>query len=323
MDIRCLDRDRLSDLSRHLRSGVVACGTALTVLLAIGIAGCSVNRALGPSSYTVERGDTLFGIAQSYGIDWHNLARWNHVDPPYRLHVGQQLTLTPYPQLDYAHMSTQSSGSNTGQASSGAQNRSRRTSGRGPMQPTVKRNATSTGAAASASNDGSPPNADSGGHTASGAAQSQTKDEETSIDSASNSAATRQAPVMAGGPSADGWQWPASGSLLRGYDPSARRRGIEIGGKVGAPIYAASSGTVVYNGSGLKGYGKLIIIKHDEHYLSAYGFIEKSQVKQGQTIAAGAQIAEMGRGPGNKPMLHFEIRKNGDPVDPEKLLPSR
>ena len=88
-------------------------------------------------------------------------------------------------------------------------------------------------------------------------------------------------------------------------------------------MYAASSGTVVYNGSGLKGYGKLIIIKHDEHYLSAYGFNQRSLVSQGQAVAAGAHIADMGLGPENKPMLHFEVRRDGDPINPQSVLPKQ
>ncbi|HET7315004.1 peptidoglycan DD-metalloendopeptidase family protein [Salinisphaera sp.] len=279
---------------------------ALLIALATLVAGCSINRAMQPGSYTVVRGDTLSGIAQRYGIDWHKLARWNHIGPPYRLSVGQQLALEPYPPLDYAHMP------NNGRH---AQRPARAPAPGGrtqplamPGAPTVTRNSTANG-----------PSRPTGRDENAGA----TRREENSIDSATSSAVTRQTTVKAGGPSADGWQWPASGALLSDYDSSARHRGIEIGGKVGAPIYAASSGTVVYNGTGLKGYGKLIIIKHDPHYLSAYGFVDKSLVEQGQTVSAGAHIANMGLGPGSKPMLHFEIRKDGEPVDPETLLPER
>lgn len=313
----------------------------MAVVLVAGtmlVAGCSVSRAMRPGSYTVQRGDTLSEIAQRYNIDWHQLARWNHIGPPYRLDVGQQLTLKPYPRLDYAHMSgSQLPASNQAGDGSNRQpaNQSIRSSGHvqplnTPSAPTVTRNPVST--AANNSSGVSPSQAPSDNRasesadnsTESAARQQQTNSrEENSIDNATSSAATRHTTVKAGGPSADGWQWPASGSLLRAYDPSARRRGIEIGGKVGSPIYAASSGTVVYNGSGLKGYGKLIIIKHDEHYLSAYGFVDKSLVKQGQTVAAGAHVANMGLGPGNKPMLHFEIRHDGDPIDPQKVLPDR
>ncbi|KEZ77024.1 peptidoglycan DD-metalloendopeptidase family protein [Salinisphaera hydrothermalis] len=301
--------------------GLATLGVAATALMS----GCSINRAMRPDSYTVQRGDTLSEIAQHYDIDWHNLARWNHIGPPYRIRVGQQLTLKPYPRLDYARMSgTQPAPLNTGGYNGPPRSAPSSDSDghvqplQSPGTPTVTQNP-STGSAA-APDHVTKSSSPSGGGQSATTAQANSQ-EENSIDHATSSATTRQTTVKAGGPSADGWQWPASGSLLRAYDPSARRRGIEIGGKVGSPIYAASSGTVVYNGSGLKGYGKLIIIKHDQHYLSAYGFVEHSRVKQGQTVQAGAHIADMGLGPENKPMLHFEIRKDGDPINPQKVLP--
>lgn len=118
------------------------------------------------------------------------------------------------------------------------------------------------------------------------------------------------------------WQWPAKGAVIHNYKQSRPRHGIDIGGKLGQPVVAASGGTVVYSGSGLKGYGNLIIIKHSPHYLSAYGFNQRLLAKEGDRVTAGQTIAEMGNGPGDVPMLHFEIRHNGKPVDPEKLLPN-
>jgi lipoprotein NlpD len=150
-----------------------------------------------------------------------------------------------------------------------------------------------------------------------------TSAEEQSIGSVAAAVDTQQTPVEAAGPETDGWHWPTTGKLLRSYNPSSRHQGIEIGGKKGAAVHAASSGKVVYNGSGLKGYGRLIIIKHNQHYLSAYGFLQQSLVKEGQTVQADAHIADMGLGPGNKPMLLFEIRRDGDPIDPQKVLPKR
>lgn len=288
------------------------------------MAGCSISRAMRPDSYTVRRGDTLSEIGQRYHIDWHKLARWNHIGPPYRLDVGQHLTLKPYPRLNYARMSgARNSASNRPSAVPASRPNGHVQPLNTPGAPTVTRNSEST-ASNHSTGAGNRARQNAGGSTQGATRQPHTPSrEQRSIDSASSSAATRHTKVKAGGPSADGWQWPATGALLRAYDPSARRRGIEIGGKVGAPIHAASSGAVVYNGSGLKGYGKLIIIKHDKHYLSAYGFVDKSFVKQGQTVAAGAHIANMGLGPGNKPMLHFEVRKDGDPIDPRKVLPAR
>ena len=96
-----------------------------------------------------------------------------------------------------------------------------------------------------------------------------------------------------------------------------------INGKLGQRIDAAASGQVVYAGSGLIGYGKLIILKHNETYLSAYGYSESLLVKEGDNIRKGQQIATMGEGPERKPRLHFEIRRNGQPIDPGKFLPRR
>ncbi len=100
-------------------------------------------------------------------------------------------------------------------------------------------------------------------------------------------------------------------------------KGIDIAGKLGQAVVAAGPGKVVYSGSALKGYGEMVILKHDEQYLSAYGFNQRRLVKEGDVVAAGQPIAELGIGPEQKPELHFEIRDRGRPVDPSTLLPAR
>lgn len=119
------------------------------------------------------------------------------------------------------------------------------------------------------------------------------------------------------------WRWPNDGPVLRSYEQTQPRHGIDIGGKLGDGIVAAEAGRVVYSGAGLKGYGKLLIIKHDERFLTAYGFNRKVFVAQGDSVKAGQKIAEMGVGPRNENMLHFELRQDGQPVDPQRLLPRR
>lgn len=120
------------------------------------------------------------------------------------------------------------------------------------------------------------------------------------------------------------WQWPAKGALLSRFgDANATGKGIAIGGMPGDPVIASADGKVVYAGSGLIGYGKIIIVKHSEEYLSAYGHNETIVVREGEQVRQGDRIASMGRGPGNRPLLHFEIRLNGKAVDPLKYLPSR
>lgn len=120
------------------------------------------------------------------------------------------------------------------------------------------------------------------------------------------------------------WQWPARGALLAGFgDANATGKGIAIGGSEGDPIMASADGRVVYAGSGLIGYGKIIIVKHSEEYLSAYGHNDTIYVREGEQVKQGDRIATMGRGPGNKPLLHFEIRIKGEAVDPLAHLPPR
>jgi lipoprotein NlpD len=123
---------------------------------------------------------------------------------------------------------------------------------------------------------------------------------------------------------APAWAWPTKGRVsveFRGNPGPGT--GILIDGNAGQPILAAAPGRVVYAGSGLIGYGQLIIIKHNETYLSAYGYTRSLLVKEGQAIKRGQRIATMGEGPERKPRLHFEIRRNGQPVDPRQFLPSR
>ncbi|MDQ2702098.1 MAG: peptidoglycan DD-metalloendopeptidase family protein [Pseudomonadota bacterium] len=121
-----------------------------------------------------------------------------------------------------------------------------------------------------------------------------------------------------------GWRWPVDGPLLATFlagEPT--RQGIDIGGREGAPVRSAANGVVVYSGSGLVGYGELIIVKHDEQWLSAYGHNRKRLVEEGQAVTAGQQIAELGHSGSARDMLHFEIRYNGKPVDPLRYLPQR
>jgi lipoprotein NlpD len=117
------------------------------------------------------------------------------------------------------------------------------------------------------------------------------------------------------------WRWPTPGSVVKPFSDGGK--GVDIAGNLGQPVLAAAPGKVVYSGGALKGYGELIIIKHDDVHLSAYGYNRRRLVGEGVTVAAGQPIAELGVGPEQKPVLHFEIRKRGKPVDPGGYLPSR
>jgi lipoprotein NlpD len=114
--------------------------------------------------------------------------------------------------------------------------------------------------------------------------------------------------------------WPAKGKLLAGFSQSSNK-GVDIGGKIGDPVYAAAPGRIMYTGTGIRGYGKLIVIKHEDGFNSVYAHNSQILVKEGQTVKRGERIAILGDSDANKPMLHFEIRKSGKPVDPLKYLP--
>jgi len=132
---------------------------------------------------------------------------------------------------------------------------------------------------------------------------------------------TSEPAIVAGGRS--GWTWPTDGVVMRGYDTASGSKGLDFTGEVGQPVRAAAAGKVVYSGNALKGYGELVIIKHDDLRLSAYGHNATRMVNEGDTVTAGQQIAAMGMGPENKPMLHFEIRERGVPVNPVPFLPAK
>ena len=139
------------------------------------------------------------------------------------------------------------------------------------------------------------------------------------------SAAEPVKPAPTPAPAADsslGFVWPASGSVLAGFDES-RNKGLDIGGKAGDPVLAAADGRVVYSGAGLRGYGNLIILKHNDTYLTAYAHNQKLLVKEDQNVKKGQKIAEMGSTDADRVKLHFEVRRQGKPVDPSRYLPSR
>lgn len=120
------------------------------------------------------------------------------------------------------------------------------------------------------------------------------------------------------------WRWPGKGPLLSSFQgTNALNKGIDLGGKLGEPVFAAANGQVVYSGSGLRGYGKLLIVKHNETFLSAYAHNDRLLVKEGDLVKAGQRIADMGSSGTDRVKLHFEIRRDGTPVDPLKFLPRR
>lgn len=161
----------------------------------------------------------------------------------------------------------------------------------------------------------------SSGHTtAAGAGQAQTATQSTdATSSAGNQPEVEVVPTTSSAPSK--WIWPAQGNIVGKFSKSERRNGIQIAGNSGTPVRASSDGSVVYSGTGLIGYGRIIIVKHSPQFLSVYAHNSRVVVKEGDSVSQGQKIAEMGSTDTNRVMLHFEIRKNGTPVNPLQYLP--
>jgi lipoprotein NlpD len=240
-----------------------------------------------PDTYVVRRDDTLYRIATQHGLDWRDVARRNGIGPPFLIHPGQRIRLA-----GAAPMTDRPAPVASAPAARPAPP---------PAAPT--RHAPSPPVAAP-----SPRPAPAPGPVAATAP--------------SPRPAPAAAPVAATAPPQ--WQWPSDGPVIRAFSNSAMtRRGIAIGGQRGDDVRAASSGEVVYAGSGLVGYGRLIILKHDARFISAYGHNQELLVREGQTVRAGERIALLGDSGADRPMLHFEIRLDGAPVDPTRYLPRR
>ena len=270
---------------------------ALSAILLFALGGCnktwapvedrSSSRAgyerTADGSYRVKRGDSLHAIAFKYGLDWRDIAQWNGIDSPYVIHPGQELRLSPAPPRAAV---TTSAARPQPSVNERAVDR--------PAEPAKSPQATSQPAPKPTQTTTTPaPKKSTSGTTASTADPSK-------------------------------WRWPTDGRILSSFkagDPS--RNGIEIAGKEGQAVVASAAGEVVYSGSGLIGYGELIIIKHSERMLSAYAHSRKRLVAEGQAVSAGEKIAEMGRDDRNKVKLHFEIRRDGTPQDPMKYLPKK
>lgn len=228
-----------------------------------------------PGYYTVKPGDTLIRIGLENGQNWKDLVKWNSLDNPNIIEVGQVLRV---------------------------------------VQPGLDANAASSKPITTARIESRPLEAKGVAPAASGAV----------------AAAPVAAPTPAVAPTATAregdddlvWSWPAAGPVLAPFD-DGKSKGLTIGGKAGDPVYAAADGRVVYAGSGLRGYGNLIILKHNNTYLTAYAHNQTLLVKEDQSVKRGQKIAEMGSTDADSVKLHFEIRKQGKPIDPAKLLPPR
>ena len=251
-----------------------------------------------PEYYVVKKGDTLYTIALDNGLDYKELAEWNSITNPNVILLGQQLRL------------------------------------RAPVSAAV-----TTPLRAAPDVEGKPVTA-AGAAAAAGTAEfvkSQPKAvklpySDQALAALSSAQAKPVTPAVATSrpePAATSeddeekveWSWPAGGKLLSTFNEATNLKGIGIAGRAGQPVMASAPGKVLYSGDGIRGYGKLVIIKHNKVYLSVYAHNSQLLVKEGQTIVKGQKIAEMGNTDSDAVKLHFEIRRFGKPVDPLKLLP--
>jgi lipoprotein NlpD len=225
----------------------------------------------GAGTYIVKPGDTLIRIGLETGQNWRDIARWNGIENPNVLEVGQVLRVVAPVGLPETVVSRPASEAARPADPAAAPDPRVATPGATPASP--------------------PP-------------------------------ATAPLPPAGDPDGALNWQWPAAGSVLRGFDDT-RSKGVAIAGQAGDPVLAAADGRVVYAGSGLRGYGNLVIVKHNNTFLSAYAHNSRLLVKEDDVVRRGQRIAEMGSSDADRVQLHFEIRRQGKPVDPVRYLPPR
>jgi lipoprotein NlpD len=247
------------------------------------LGGCADTAGSGPESYVVRPRDTLYSIAWRHDLDFRDLARWNNIGPDFRISVGQVLVLGPSP----------------GPSPNPGPSRAQTLENRAPRAPVTP---------------------------APGAAGTRTQETpqvgkprplpESQAGAAHN--VSPDAPAVPGAPNAAKWVWPTDGVGAPRPVPGG---GILLSGRLGQDVRAASAGRVVYTGSGLRGYGNLIIIKHADSLLSAYAHNREMLVHDGQEVAVGQVIGHMGEDAHQAPILYFEIRQNGRPIDPLPFLP--
>ncbi|GAB4090489.1 M23 peptidase family protein [Hydrogenophaga soli] len=248
-----------------------------------------------PGHYTVKPGDNLIRIGLESGQNWRDIARWNQLENPNRIEVGQVLRVIPPSATPV-----------TAPAKPGAPV----AAAPAPSAPGVA-TAPVTGSAVAAQP-----------LPAAGAAPAPASSSAPSAAAPVAASAPAPAPAKAAASDDIAFIWPAAGSVVAGFDEQ-KNKGLGIAGKSGEPVLAAAEGRVVYAGSGLRGYGNLIILKHNNTYLTAYAHNQTLLVKEDQNVKQGQKIAEMGSSDADRVKLHFEIRRNGKPVDPAKFLPGR
>ena len=233
--------------------------------------------------HIVNKGDTLYSIAWIYGFDFREIATWNKIQSPYLIYPGQVLRLKPGAEKKTPALQP------------------------GPIVDT------SPGPVV----DAQPP----GPVLPDPVTTEPATPVATTPEQVKQVTQSKTATIKAVGQTEKiSWNWPVKGLILKSTSPTSKK-GVDISGRLGQDIKAAAQGDVVYSGSGLLGYGRLIIIKHNETFLSAYAYNSELLVKEGDSVSTGQVIAKMGKSNAGQAQLHFEIRENGKSVNPLKLLP--
>jgi lipoprotein NlpD len=255
-----------------------------------------------PAFYTVKPGDTLYSIALDHGIDYRELAAWNEITSAGGIRTGQQLRMTP-PQAAATTAPFKTA--------PGVEGRPIATPGSGPAAPPVIAGVPET--VKTQPQGVRVPYSDQ--------AYAQLATIKPAVPPQAKPEAATPAPAQAGEGEDIQFGWPASGKIVNAFSDGANLKGIGIAGKAGQPVYASAPGRVIFSGTGIRGFGKLIVIKHNNAFLSVYGHNHELLVKEGQNVGKGQKIAEMGSTDSDQVKLHFEIRRYGKPVDPLTLLP--
>jgi lipoprotein NlpD len=271
-----------------------------------------------PDAYVVQRGDTLYAIALDFGFDYRELAAWNDLADPSRILVGQRLRFTP-PQKDVAPEVKSLPAMAVVAAEPLGQPVQPEAAKAGDATPMVKVPVLSEPRATTV------PYTDQALAKASPTlAPSTAKPAQVPIPTVASPAVPSSASDKQ--PAEDDealeWAWPVRGDLLYRFGDTGRLKGIGIGGRMGQSVSAAATGKVVYSGTGLRGYGRLVIVKHNETYLSVYAHNSALAVKEGDVVKRGQRIADMGDTDASRVSLHFEVRRFGRPIDPLGRLPS-
>lgn len=276
----------------------------------------STEKDWRPEAYTVKKGDTLYAIGLEFGFDYKDIARWNNIQPPYVIKVGQALKLRDTAKPAETPSSSASSDGvvvtpikieSTPQpkaiGESSAKPESKPASEKIAGEPPLK----------------TEPKAIKEPWSEQATAPAKTAEPVPSAEKPAEK--TPEKPPLVTDDETLDWGWPAQGKVISVFTENGK--GLDIGGELGQAVLAAAPGKVVYSGSSLRGYGKLVIIKHNKTYLTAYAHNQQMLVKEGQEVTKGQKIAEMGSTDADRVKLHFEIRKLGKPVDPEKYMPAR